>query len=411
MNNGGKNMLKIKNKKTKFYLLEMLMFIIIITACGFANNSIFAKSKNDSKATNSISKKQKNTPMRGVWISYLDLKMGSHPNLEKAFKFKFDNMVKTAKENKMNALFVQVRPYSDAFYPSKIYPWSHFLTGTQGKDPGFDPLKYMINKTHASGLKFHAWINPYRVSLNGVPNKLSKSNPCNKFKSTKYLIEYDGGVCLNPAYSKTQNIIIDGVKEIVQNYKVDGIHFDDYFYPTGADATSKDIAYKNYRKKGGKMGLHQWRMKNVNKFIKKVYKSVKDIKPNVIFGISPAGNIGNCYSMGADVKTWCEKEGYIDYICPQIYWSLDFKVMPFEKTAGAWKNLIKNQNINLYCGLALYKAGTDLDQGTWKNKKDILAKEFNISKKLKYDGVVIYSYGQMNSPKTKSEMRNLKKVL
>lgn len=405
-------MFKMKFKKTKFYLLQIFILAIVLTICKFASNETFAKSKSAPKTTTkttSVSKKHREAPMRGVWISYINLNMGSHPNPERAFKLKFDNMVRIAKKNKMNALFVAVRPFSDALYPSKTFPWSHCLTGEQGKNPGFDPLKYMVKKAHASGLEFHAWLNPFRISLNNVPSKLSASNPYNKLKPKKYFIKYDGGICYNPAYSEVQNLIVDGVKEIVKKYDVDGIHFDDYFYPTSADATAKDTAYKNYCKKGGKMGIHQWRMKNVNTFVKKVYKSVKEIKPNVEFGISPSGNTGNCYSMGADVKTWCEKNGYIDYICPQIYWSLDFKTKPFEKTAKEWRNLVKNKNVNLYCGLALYKIGTDADNGTWKGKNNILAREFKISKKLNYNGVILYSYGQICSEKTTKEMQNLKK--
>lgn len=406
-------MSEVKFKKTKLYLLQIFILAIIFTICKLTGTSTFAKSKSNTKSTSQNSSvttsKKTSRPMRGVWISYINLNMGTHPNPEKAFKLKFDNMVATAKKNKINTLFVHVRPFGDSFYPSNVFPWSHCLTGTQGKNPGFDPLKYMIKKAHASGLEFHAWINPFRISINSIPEKLSKSNPYYNLGAKKYFIKYENGICYNPAYSKVQNLIINGIKEIVKKYKIDGIHFDDYFYPTSDGASLNDVAYENYRKKGGKMGIHQWRMKNVNTFIKKAYKSVKNIKPNVKFGISPAGNIDNCYSMGADVKTWCEKDGYIDYICPQIYWSLDFKVMPFEKTAGAWKNLIKNQNINLYCGLALYKVGTDADSGTWKGKNNILANEFKISKKLKYDGAIIYSYGQLCSKTTEKEMQNLKK--
>ncbi len=404
-------MCKLKSKKTKLYLLQILVLAIIFTVCKLAITSTFAKSKSNAKSTSQSSSinTTKNRPMRGVWISYIDLKMGAHPNPEKAFKLKFDNMVATAKKNGINTLFVHVRPFGDSFYPSNVFPWSHCLTGTQGQIPGFDPLKYMIKKAHASGLEFHAWINPFRISINNIPDKLSKSNPYYSLGAKKYFIKYENGICYNPAYSKIQNLIINGIKEIVEKYNIDGIHFDDYFYPTSNDATLKDMAYKNYRKKGGKMGIHQWRMKNVNTFIKKTYKSIKDIKPNVKFGISPSGNVNNCYSMGADVKTWCSEKGYIDYICPQIYWSPNFQVMPFEKTAKAWKNLVKNQNINLYCGLALYKVGTDADNGTWKEKNNILANEFKISKKLKYNGVVLYSYGQLCSKITKKEIKNLKK--
>ncbi len=407
-------MFKWTSKKARLYFPQIFLLVLTVIACSFAGNNILAKSKNNSmqnKKSVSTLPKNEEKSMRGVWISYIDLKMGLNPNPEDAFKRKFDNMVKNAKENKINTLFVHVRPFGDAFYPSKLFPWSHCLTGEQGKDPEFDPLQYMVQKTHQEGLEFHAWINPFRISINNVPDKLSDSNPYNYLNNKKYFIEYSGGICYNPAYKKVQNLIIKGIEEIIKNYEVDGIHFDDYFYPTSDDATAKDIAYKNYCEKGGKMGIHQWRMKNINAFIKKTYKSIKDINPKVEFGISPSGVTKNCYSMGADVKTWCEKEGYIDYICPQIYWSLDFDVKPFEETAKEWKNLIKNQNINLYCGLALYKAGTEADNGTWKNKNDVLAEEFKISKKLKYDGVVLYSYGQLCSTQTAREIQNLKNEL
>ena len=143
-------------------------------------------------------------------------------------------------------------------------------------------------------------------------------------------------------------------------------------------------------------------------FIRKTYSEIKKINPNVIFGISPAGKINNCYKVGADVKRWLSEKGYVDYLVPQIYWSLNFKVAPFEKIAKNWKNLHKNKNVKLYGGLALYKVGTNLDLGTWKcQRNNILASESKILKKLGYSGYVLFSHRFLNIPAAKLEMQNL----
>lgn len=405
---------KVKNKRSKLYIMQIFILALIVAACKFIGESTFAKSKvatktpTENKVTEKIETINKSDKMIGLWISYLDLKTSNTLNPEQEFKSKYQNMIKSAIENNINTLIVQVRPFSDALYPSKIYPWSHILTGNQGQNPGFDPLKYMVEVTHKNGLKFHAWINPYRISINNIPDKISALNPYNT-QETKDSIKYEGGICYNPASKKVQSMITNGVKEIITNYDVDGIHFDDYFYPEHSSAITNDNIYQEYCQKGGKMGIHQWRAKHVNALIKNVYKFIKEINPKVEFGISPSGNFKNCACIGSDIKTWCENEGYVDYICPQIYWSLDFNIMPFEKTAKEWKELIKNQNINLYCGLALYKVGTQADCGTWQNRDDILANEFKISEKLKYNGVALYSYAQLCSKEAEKEMQNLKK--
>ena len=341
----------------------------------------------------------------GVWVSYIDLDISKEQNTELAFKNKFNNIIEKSKEFNVNNIFVHIRPHCDALYPSENFPWSHILTGTQGKNPNFDPLAYMIDLSHKNNIKFHAWINPFRVKSNTVPKEISSDSPFYKFNEDKFIYHKDG-ICFNPAYDDTQDIVIKGITEIVKNYDVDGIHFDDYFYPEPDNLTSEDIAFNNRQNK--EISLIDWRKDNINKFIKKTYEEIKSINPKIEFGISPPGNPEKCNLAGIDVNTLCS-DGYIDYICPQIYWSIDYKKMPFEKTASLWKDMLKNSTVKLYGGLALYKIGTDLDEGTWKEDKTILLQEVSILKNLEYNGILLYSWNYLNSPN--EEIINLSRAL
>lgn len=392
-----------------FKKMQSLKPILLIIAFMGIVFSICKGIENTKKVPNNVHNQKDishEESMRAVWVSYLEFNISSEKNTEKAFKDKFSKIIEDSKKHKINTLIVQVRAFSDSLYKSNIFPWSHILTGEQGKDPKFDPLKYMIEETHKNGMKFHAWINPFRVKLKEKPKALSKNNPYYKFDKDKHFINHSSGICFNPAYEKVRNLIIEGVKEIVKNYSVDGIHFDDYFYPENG----KDIAYEEHCKENPNNHMSElvWRKNNVNMFIRKTYSEIKKIKPNVQFGISPAGNINNCYKIGADVKRWLSEKGYVDYLVPQIYWSLNFKVAPFEKIAKNWKNLHKNKNVKLYGGLALYKVGTNLDLGTWKcQRNNILASESKILKKLGYSGYVLFSHRFLNIPAAKLEIQNL----
>lgn len=350
--------------------------------------------------------------MRGLWISFMDLEVKSNENTQQKFEDKFQNIINQAKKHKINNLFVHVRSHGDALYPSKIFPWSHTLTGEQGVNPSFDPLKYMIEKSHENGLKFHAWINPLRVKTSSAPTKMCENNPYFRFDSKKHMIYHTGGICFNPAFEEIQNLVTDGVKEIVENYDVDGIHFDDYFYPEKKFTTSSDSAFGEYLKtEKNPMTEYSWRQKNINDLIKKVYQSVKEINPNVEFGISPSGIISHCYEQGADVKRWFSEKGYVDYVCPQIYWSTDFQVMPFERTAKEWKNIQKNSEVKIYSGLALYKVGTDRDENTWKNQSDVLKREVEILRKFGYNGFALFSSRYLEFPETQTELKNFISIM
>lgn len=354
--------------------------------------------------------KKNNEIMKGLWVTYMELDMSDTDRSYSSFKSKFDTIISDAIKCGFNTLIVQVRPFSDALYYSKYYPHSHILSGTQGKDPEYDALKYMCQKCHENNLQIHAWVNPFRISTNNTPSKLSDDNPYVKDNSIG--VKTDTGIFINPAIKKARELIVNGVKEIVDNYDVDGIQFDDYFYPT-KDKSFDSEEYNSYLKaqNGNVMKLSRWRKDNVNKLIKETYKAVHSSKDNIMFGISPQGNIKNNDEIYADVKTWCSQKGYIDYICPQLYYSLDNPALAYEDAIDSWKKIKKNKDLIMYSGLAGYKAGTDNDEGTWEDFDDILQKEYKIAINKKYNGIMLYSYNSLKETCAKKEIKNLVKVL
>ena len=364
------------------------------------------------QSADSADAKAADTDMKGVWVTYMELSMEHEEDKsEKAFTNKFETIAENCKNAGFNTLIVQVRPFCDALYKSAYFPYSHILTGTQGKDPGYDPLKTMCGICRGKGLKIHAWVNPYRVTYNNVPEKLSENNPYSADKNTA--IETDTTTVLDPSSEKTRKLISDGVAEIVKNYDVDGVQFDDYFYPV--DIESQDIAqYNAYRgkAKGEVMTLEDWRKANVNLLIAECCAAVHRNSKKAVFGISPQGNLENNAELYADVKSWCEVSGYCDYICPQIYFSLENPALGFEEALGEWCGMELCGNVKMYAGLAGYKAGTDDDEGTWEYSDDILYKEYNILKKNnKVSGFMLYSYSSLLSDEAKKEIDNLKKLM
>lgn len=352
--------------------------------------------------------------MRGVWISYLELSMENESDKsEKAFTEKFNTIAICCKENGFNTLVVQVRPFCDALYKSEYFPYSHILTGTQGKNPEYDPLEIMCNICKENDLQIHAWINPYRVSSAKTPAKLSNDNPYVKNKSMGF--ETESGIFLNPANSEAQELIINGITEIIKNYDVDAIQFDDYFYPPDMGNQDKE-SYQEYLNNIGSdnnsMDIENWRKANVSLLICNIYRTIHNTSNNIEFGISPQGNIYNNDKLYADVKLWCSCKGYIDYICPQIYFSLENPALTFENSLESWSNLDYADNVKLYIGLAGYKAGTDNDSNTWKNSDDILSQEYEIIKNNQIaNGFMLYSYNSLTAETSSSEISNLTKKL
>lgn len=399
--------------KLKIYLsllaVSLLITVITLNYYEISNHVEEVYNQNTSPTTSTI-KKTNNTEnyiMKGVWVTYMELDMSDTDRSYTSFKKKFDSIVSNTKEAGFNTLIVQVRPFSDALYNSSVYPQSHILSGEQGKNPNYDALKYMCKVTHQNGMRIEAWVNPYRVKSKKVPETLADNNPYVIDNSIG--VETSDGIYLNPANKKAQDIVVKGVEEIVKNYDIDGIQFDDYFYPT--DEKSFDSKeYNQYKKaqKNSYLTLDKWRKNNVNTLIKKVYSKIHSIKDNVVFGISPQGNVKNNDEIYADVKTWCSKKGYIDYICPQIYFSLDNPALTYEDAINNWLKIKTNKDLKIYSGLAGYKAGTsDSDSGTWNDFDDILKLEYEIALKKNYNGIMLYSYSSLSEDCATKEIANL----
>lgn len=351
---------------------------------------------------------QERETLVGVWIPYMSLSTAE--KTEDTFKANYDAKLESAKAMGVNAVFVHVRPFADSFYPSEYEPWSHVLTGTQGKDPGYDPLAYMVEKAHENGMAFHAWINPLRIATTSTPGTLSEDGfyMQNREENPFYFMEYDGGIYYNPASAYIRGRIADSAAEIAQNYDVDGIHFDDYFYPTDDETIDANqyAAYVNEMEEP--LPLHEWRTANINALIATVYHRIKQTAPEVEFGISPQGNLQNNEKINADVYTWCAQSGYIDYICPQLYYSFENEALPFETALEDWNEMERLDSVRLYIGLAVYKAGTDADNGTWLNTTDTIARQIERAEETGADGVLLYAVDYFEAEDAKAEMANAK---
>ena len=363
--------------------------------------------------------------IRAVWVNYNELSMKAQNGGTKAqFTEKAKKITTDIASAGLNTVIVHVRPFCDAFYPSELFPWTSYLTGTQGKAVDYDPLQIFIDCAKACNLSVQAWINPYRVLLSRDESKLAENNPARKFldagKSENLLLT-DTGIYLNPASSEAQALIIDGVREVVKNYDIDAIHMDDYFYPT-TDPSVDSISYAAYQKAGGKLSLEDWRRENVSVFVSGLYAAIKAIKPEVQLVISPGGNIDHNYNnLYADVARWAREPGFCDVLMPQLYYGFLNEKLPFEDTAREWASLVTAPNVELCFGLALYKSGKE-DQYAgsgkqeWIEHSDIIARQVAFCRTLSpYNGFALYTYSSIFSGNLASqpqkEWENLKPLL
>ena len=300
------------------------------------------------------------TEMRAVWISTVySADYPSVSNNEEAQKAEFIEKLEQAQAMGMNTVVVQVRPKGDAFYESELNPWSAVLTGVQGKDPGYDPMAFMVKEAHKRGMEFHAWMNPYRITTSGTDlSVLSADNMARQHPD--WILTYNNAMYFNPAKEEVKEYICDTVEEIVENYDVDAIHFDDYFYPSNyplPEGETRDGETADERRG------------HVNDLIKGVYKTIKKADSSVEFGISPMGIWKNStsdpegsatrgtegyYSVFGDARTWVEK-GWVDYIVPQVYWERSNAAAPYEAVVAWWSDVTEGTGVDLYIGHGIYK--------------------------------------------------------
>ena len=333
----------------------------------------------------SISQEDVTREFRGVWIATVEnIDWPSSKNLttEKQ-KEELIKLLDLFKSMNFNAVIFQIRPAADAFYNSKYEPWSSYLTGTNDKAPApyYDPLAFAIAETHKRGMEFHAWLNPYRAMVN---YQKFQSNPFPlTYEKPEWFLNYGKNKYFNPGIPEVRKYTNKVVADIVQNYNIDAIHFDDYFYPykIANQKFPDDAAFKEFGGKFYPNRVDDWRRNNVNLIIEELHTTIKTIKPWVQFGISPFGvwrnksvdptgsdtqaGQTNYDDLYADILLWLKKD-WLDYILPQAYWHIGFKRADYKKIASWWSE--NNYDTNLYMGQGMYRMGTDKAKA-WKKKK------------------------------------------
>lgn len=310
---------------------------------------------------------------RAVWISYLEWQSADFSS-EDAFRAQMGSWFDQYAAMGLNTVLAQVRPFGDALYPSAIFPWSSVCTGTQGLDPGFDPLAVLVEEAHARGLRLEAWLNPYRLALNDtVPGAFSADNLA--AVHPEWVKQAAGGQYLDPSRQDVRDCIAAGVQEILDGYAVDGIHLDDYFYPT----TDEAFDAAEYAAAGTNLSLEDWRRENVNALVRQLYQLVHTggrTAGAVPLGISPQGNNDNNYAQQySDAALWLSTPGYIDYAMPQVYWGYGYTTgsgstrFAFENITAEWLALPRAEGVALYFGLGAYRIG-DGDGGNYDHAQD-----------------------------------------
>lgn len=328
------------------------------------------------------------TNQAGLWLPYMDFENYMYNKSESEYREEVKKILSDAKAEGINTIYFHVHPNGDAYYKSDIFPKGIYYTGD------YDPLQIMLDEAHNMGISVHAWLNPLRMQtveqMENLPDDfiikqwINESSPKVKVINNRWY--------LNPAYNEVTELVSKCADEILKNYNVDGIHIDDYFYPTTDTEFDKE-AFES----SDSNDLSQWRQDNINKIVKSLYDTVKSNDKRVKFGISPQGNINANYnSQYADVKLWSSTEGYADYIIPQIYFGFKNATCPFESTLHEWEKLIGDSGVSLVIGLAEYKLGEEdkwageAGETEWIENPDIISQQIELVKKSSADGYALY---------------------
>ena len=347
---------------------------------------------------------------RAVWVSYLEFAEMDFSS-ESAFRADAAALMDNCLSLGLNTVIAQVRPFGDALYRSSLFPWSHLCTGVQGQDPGFDPLDVLLQEAHTRSISVEAWVNPYRLrSSAAMPPNLADGNLANTHP--EWVCTVDEGLYLNPAEPAAADYVVQGVAELVQNYAVDGIHFDDYFYPT----TDESIDAAQFAASGAG-NLAAWRRENVTALVRAVHDTVKAADPTLRFGISPQGNPDNDENQQySDVTGWLASGGgdaVVDYLCPQVYWGQGFALhngstrFAFENIVPAWLAYPRAEGVALYFGLGAYRVGVG-DGGSNENSLSgwstgrALADQVAFLREQGAGGWALYRYGSLFGPEQTS---------
>jgi uncharacterized lipoprotein YddW (UPF0748 family) len=315
----------------------------------------------------------------------------------------------------LNTVILQVRSNADAIYNSSIYPYSSYISGEEGVY-FYDVLDYFIEVAHKKKIKVIAWINPYRIRTNSDISSISYNSPAYKYIGTD-TIYINNGIYFNPASSEVTDLIIKGVEEVLE-YNIDGLLFDDYFYPSD---DIDNIEYQEYISNNDYISREQYHLNTINNMIREVHKVCSN--KNILFGVSPDGNIDNNYNKNyCDVKSWMESNNYIDFIMPQIYYGFYNSTRGYLDVIREWESLLKNDYVKLYVALAFYKIGMEDKYAVdgkyeWLRYNNIIMREVILSRNLKnYRGFSLFRYefvfdSNSYTTNTLEELNNLKKIM
>lgn len=330
--------------------------------------------------------------IRGVWVATVGRMDWPRANVESLQKEEFSKYLDKFEQYNVNAVIMQIRPCADAFYASSYEPWSDVLTGRQGHDPGYDVLQWLIDQTHARGMEFHAWMNPYRISNNanafatsGAASHPAKLHP-------EWTMRYDNLLMYRPAVPEVKDLLVNIIDELITKYDVDGVHFDDYFYPYPKSGVAIDDQADYTRYGVGYSSIGDFRRGQVNDVIERIHNVIAAKKPGVVFSISPFGiwrnkasdpqygsdssGLQNYDDLYADVRLWCQN-GWIDLVVPQLYNSTSNIAMNFTKMCRWWDQ--NNFQAHLAIGHALYRFGVEAEGAPYQNL-DQLSDQFSISR-------------------------------
>ena len=347
--------------------------------------------------------------MRGVWVATVaNIDYPSRQGLTAdELKSEADTILDNIAAMGLNTVFFQVRPSADALYQSDIFPWSCYVSGTAGQAPDqdFDVLSYWVEAAHSRGLQLHAWINPYRITRSGQEelDALPETSPARQHP--EWVVEYDGNYYFNPGLPAVQQLVVDGAAEIVRNYDVDGIHLDDYFYP-GTDFNDA-AAYERY---GADFDdIDDWRRDNVNDLIATLDETLHAINLELAFGVSPAGIWDNKADNPKGSETngrssyreiYCDsvewiKRGTVDYICPQLYWSIGYEIADFEVLVDWWQDVISTSDVALYIGIGAYRAAEAEPGDIWYGTAELERQLEMLDNSIDIQGEVFFSYSSL----------------
>lgn len=386
----------------KKYIICILSVVLLLSSCTL-------NKENDSNF------EVNNESFVGAWINYNEISeiVNSVDNTEQLI-MKINSILDILIKYNINNIFLHSRAFDDAFYSSNIFVKSKYACNKQNEF--FDILSVFVSCAHSKSIKVHAWINPFRISNQSDISKISSESFAYKIYSNNEEIEKliicENGIYYNPVFLDVQKYVLTGIREIIDNYDVDGIHFDDYFYPTTDKNIDKNF-YDEYCANGGMLTVEDIRRESVNTFISSVYSLCKS--RNLIFSISPSADIEKNYNEKyADIIKWSATMGYADYIIPQIYFGFEHGTMPFENCIDEWKNL--NSKVKIAVGLPIYKAGkTDFYAKTgsdeWTLNNDVIFRQIQCIKQNNFDGYVYYSasYLYNDYDETRLEKENILK--